>query len=103
MFDNFFAHAIPRHDHQKQDGIHLLWTSPLAAAYSIDGYDIWRLDERFEPEITCRSLSESELAQLHRIHHITIPFGQIYYRQTECLRLPQPPPDDPYKEDHPQI
>ena len=101
MINSIVAHAIPRHDNQKQDGIHLLWTSPFAAGYSIDGYDIRRLDQRFAPKLNCRRLSESELARLHRIHHIDISFAQIYYRQTACPSPPQSPHDEPYKEDIP--
>jgi hypothetical protein len=38
----FTAAAIPRLDGSDGDGVHLLWTPPHTAGYSVDGWDIQR-------------------------------------------------------------
>jgi hypothetical protein len=65
MTAHFCAGAVSRLDGGQYDGIHLLWTPPARAGYSLDGFDIQRRLAREVGKPDCVTLSQEELAQLH--------------------------------------
>ncbi len=63
---SFIAAAISRQDGGVSDGIHLLWTAPSTAGYSVEGYDVQRRKSTGKPEVSCYELSPAEIQALHR-------------------------------------
>ena len=82
------AAAIPTRDVKVGDGIHVIWTPPSTAGYSIDGWDVSRRRASGRPKVQCRQLTSSELAVLHRDLRLRLPFGELRIRQVPC---PEPP------------
>lgn len=67
MLESFFAAALSVLDHGVRDGIHLLWTAPRGAGYSINGFDIQRRPtqiKQLQPD--CEQLSPDALETLER-------------------------------------
>lgn len=80
--DIVFA-GISRRDGSAGDGIHLIWSPPPSSGYSIGGFDIQRRKAQ-RTKISCYTLSEAELAQLHAHFQITIPLARIGVRRSAC-------------------
>jgi hypothetical protein len=97
----FTAAAIPRLDGSDGDGVHLLWSPPSTAGYSVGGWDIQRRKAQDKPEIVCRALSAAELDALHRLVRLRVPFGEIAVREAACPEFPRLPPDEPHGDPHP--
>ena len=97
----FTAAAISRLDGSDGDGVHLLWTPPPTAGYSVDGWDIQRRTATGKPEIVCRALSAAELDLLHRNLRLRAPFGEVSVREATCPEFPRLPPDDPHGDPEP--
>jgi hypothetical protein len=96
MSDGFWAGAVSRQDGSPTDGIHLLWTAPYAAGYSLFGYDVQRRTHERRPE-TCYTLSASELDTLHSDLNLTTPVADIAVRATPCPKPPGAIPDEPFQ------
>ncbi len=96
MNSTFLCAALSRQDGTKADGIHLLWTAPFSAGYSVNGYDIQRRLSQ-EPEITCHTLTRDELQRLHRDLRLEIPVGLVGVRRASCPVFPKEPPDEPFE------
>ncbi len=56
-------HAISRLEGGNLDGIHLLWSPPFPAGYSLDGFTIYRRPARGEKGMSCIDLSAQTLAE----------------------------------------
>jgi hypothetical protein len=84
----FAAAALPRLDGSKADGIHLLWTAPAGAGYSLDGFDIQRRKASGRPKPQCYRLSGDELEILHHVLRLHTPVADIAIRQAACPVLP---------------
>ena len=99
MSAGFVVAAIARHDQSESDGIHLLWTPPWTAGWSIDGWDVQRRKAEGRKEPRCRQLSAAELQALHAILRLEFAFGEIRLRQADCPAnlplLPDEPADRP--------
>jgi hypothetical protein len=93
-YPDFHAAAISRRDGSPHDGVHLLWTAPPRAGYSVHGFDIQRR-EREKRRVVCHTLSQQELAVLHQLFRVEIPFGSVAVARAPCPGLPDPVPDDP--------
>jgi hypothetical protein len=66
MTVRFGAVAIPCRDGSAADGVHLLWTAPVAAGYSVNGWDIQgRKAAGRPPELRCARLIPGQLVALH--------------------------------------
>ena len=96
MTSPFTGAAISRRDGSDADGIHLLWTAPAGAGYSVGGFDIRRRNARGEARVDCYRLSQSELAVLHRQLRFRADFGEIAVREAACPGFPTVPPDEPH-------
>jgi hypothetical protein len=81
--DDIVFAGISRQDGSPGDGIHLIWSPPSGSGYSVRGFDIQRRKAK-RTKITCYTLSEAELAQLHAQFQITIPFARIGVRRSAC-------------------
>ncbi|MEO7086791.1 MAG: hypothetical protein ABI442_05435, partial [Gemmatimonadaceae bacterium] len=92
----FWGAALSRDDGSTADGIHLLWTAPYAAGYSLSGYDIQRRASRWKPNITCYTLTRAELDILQQYVPVTTSVGVVTVSQTPCPKLPPDLPNDPY-------
>jgi hypothetical protein len=95
----FWGTALSRKNGSSADGIHLLWTAPYAAGYSLGGYDIQRRQSKYKPEITCSTLSRPELDTLHNELHLRTPVSDISVRAAPCPHFPDPVPDSPVSDD----
>jgi hypothetical protein len=78
------AAAIPTRDATVGDGVHVMWTPPSSAGYSIDGWDVRRRRATERPRVQCRQLTPSELAVLHRDFRLRLPFGELRIREVPC-------------------
>jgi hypothetical protein len=78
------AAAIPTRDATVGDGIHVMWTPPMTAGYSIDGWDVRRRQAAGRPKVQCRQLSSAELELLHRNLRLRLPFGELRIREIPC-------------------
>lgn len=96
MNPSFPAIAISRKDGLGADGIHLLWTAPDAAAYSVKGFDIQRRLSGHRPKLECYTLTASDLTTLHQDYRVQTPVALVGVRQAPCPTFPQEPPDEPY-------
>jgi hypothetical protein len=85
------AAALPRLDGSKADGVHLLWTPPAGAGYSLDGFDIQRRKASGRPKPQCYRLSGDELEILHRVLRVHTPVAEIAVRQAACPVSPVAP------------
>src|SRR5204863_5878478 len=95
MSNAFFGAALSRQDGSAADGIHLLWTAPYAAGYSLTGYDLQRRTHERRKE-TCYTLSPAELDALHTELSLITPVAEIdrlWSPQTRlCSTLSGEPP-----------
>jgi hypothetical protein len=88
--------GVSRLDAGDEDGIHLLWDLPGNAAWAVDGFDIQRRDSHGrEPRETCFDLTPAMMALLHTSRRLTIPFGDITFRDTACPGGLPDIPDEP--------
>ena len=83
MGDEIVLAGISRRDGSAADGIHLLWSPPRGSGYSISGFDIQRRKAE-RTKISCYTLSQAELAQLHAQFELRIPFARIGVRRSAC-------------------
>jgi hypothetical protein len=95
----FRASAIARLDSSAADGIHLLWTAPASAGYSLDGWDIQRRRARGRPKVDCHRLSTTELAVLHQVLRLQTRLGELRVRQATCPAFPATAPDEALGDD----
>src|SRR4051812_10508044 len=84
MSAGFVVAAVARKDGSESDGIHVMWTPPATAGWSIDGWDVQRRKAEGRKELRCRQLTATELQTLHRILRLEFAFGEIRLRQAEC-------------------
>src|ERR1700730_1198150 len=96
MADSFWGAALSREDGSPADGIHLLWTAPPAAGYSVGGYDIQRRVRSGKPRVQCYTLTSDDLARRHTDFTITTPVALLSVRETPCPTAPGRLPDDPH-------
>ena len=82
--------AFPRLDGSAGDGIHLLWTAPPGAGYSLDGWDIQRRKAVGRPKVQCYALSFDEIEALHRVLRLHTPLADFAVREAACPVLPTP-------------
>jgi hypothetical protein len=94
MGNSFAAGAISRQDGSSDDGIHLLWSAPRHAGYSITGFDIQRRPSREQSERRCHTLTADELTALHRDYYLEVDIAHISLRKSECPEFP-PVPNEP--------
>jgi hypothetical protein len=80
--------ALPRLDGSESDGIHLLWTAPPAAGYSVDGWDIERRKAAGRPKVQCHALSLDELEMLHRLLRLHTSLADLAVRAAACPEAP---------------
>ena len=90
MTPHFAAAALPRLDGSEADGVHLLWTAPAAAGYSVGGWDIRRRKSHGRPKIVCYRLSGAEMDRLHLMLRLDTPLAVIAVRQAACPEFPVP-------------
>jgi hypothetical protein len=84
MGDEIVLAGISRRDGgSAADGIHLLWSPPRGSGHSIGGFDIFRRKAQ-RTKISCHTLSQAELAQLHAQFELTIPIARIGVRRSAC-------------------
>jgi len=93
-YPGFKAATVSRRDASPADGIHLLWTAPPAAGYSVHGFDIQRR-ERQKPRVVCHTLTSADLARLHQLFRLETPLGSIAVSKAPCPEFPDPVPDEP--------
>jgi len=99
MSGAFWGAALSRQDGSAADGIHLLWTPPYAAGYSLSGYDIQRRVTPGKPRITCYTLTAADLVSLHTELRLPTLVGEVSVRATSCPRVLGALPDEPFKGD----
>lgn len=92
----FWAAALSRQDGTAAEGIHLLWSAPATAGYSIGGFDIQRRVSRWKPDVDCYTLTQSDLEVLHRVLRFVCPVASIAVSATACPSQPGDPPDEPF-------
>jgi hypothetical protein len=63
----FWVAALSRQDGTAGDGIHLLWSAPPTAGYSVSGFDIQRRVSRWKASFDCYTLTQPDLYALHRV------------------------------------
>jgi hypothetical protein len=102
MHQPFVAAAISRQDGSAGDGIHLLWTAPPSAGYSVKGYDIQRRTALTQREQICYTLTSDELLRLHRDLRLETSLVSLAVRRAECPTFPPKPPDEPFQEPTPE-
>ena len=100
MSAGFVVAAVARRDGSTSDGIHVLWTPPATAGWSIDGWDVQRRKAEERKELRCRQLTATELQALHKVLRLELPgFGEVRLRQADCpggmAALPDEPADRP--------
>jgi len=81
MDGGFVAAALGRRDGGSADGVHLMWTAPPGSAAALDGWRIQRRDATGRPKVTCRELTDTELAVLHRVLRLSLDIADIAVRQ----------------------
>ena len=86
------AAALARRDGSTADGVHLLWTAPAGAGWSLDGWTIRRRKVADRPKVQCFQLAPSELEALHRFLRLQTSVALFTVRQAAS---PQPPPGVP--------
>ncbi len=98
MDGGFVAAALGRRDGGSADGVHLMWTVPPGSAAALDGWRIQRRDATGRPKVTCRELTDTELAVLHRVLRLSLDIADIAVRQVShpdagvtALASTQPP------------
>ena len=84
MSAGFVVAAVARSDRSESDGIHVMWTPPVTAGWSIDGWNVERRKAEGRKELRCHQLSAAELQTLHRILRLEFAFGEIRLRQADC-------------------
>lgn len=90
--------ALSRQDGGAADGIHLLWTPPHEAGYSVDGFFIQRRISQYEPRVDCYTLTADELRILHADLRLDVRLANIGVRQADCPQPPKDLPDEPHGE-----
>jgi hypothetical protein len=95
MYLPFAVVAVSRLDGSSEDGMHLLWTAPPDAGYSVKGFDIQRRPAHGEQEVSCYTLSPDELLRLHQDLRIDIAIARIGMRRCVCPDFPTQVPDEP--------
>ena len=84
MSAGFVVAAVARKDGSESDGIHVMWTPPATAGWSIDGWDVERRKAEERKELRCHQLSAAELQTLHRILRLELALGEVRLRQAQC-------------------
>lgn len=97
----FAARAIARRDGSDADGVHLLWTAPPAAGYSVDGWQIQRRRAQGRPKVDCYRLTAAELAVLHTALRVQTPVADVGVRQAACPAFPALAPDEGFGDGEP--
>jgi hypothetical protein len=97
MTSGFLGAAISRQDGSSADGIHLLWTAPPQIGYSVNGFDIQRRETR-RHELSCYTLTPTELQSLHELFRVNVPPAFIAVRRAACPTFPSDPPDEPVRD-----
>src|SRR5690348_1432552 len=92
----FWVAALSCQDGTAADGIHLLWSAPPAAGYSVSGFDIQRRVSRWKPSLDCYVLTQSDLDGLHRVLRFVCPVATVAVSAAACPTPPGDPPDDPF-------
>ncbi len=91
----FVLAAIPRIDGAGADGVHLLWSAPPAAGYSLDGWDVQRRESQRLASPQCSALTPAQLDALHRTFRLSMSFATFAVRAAACPDFPVLPPDEP--------
>lgn len=94
--------AMSRRDGSDQDGIHLLWSPPDIAGYSVNGFDIQRRKSKGEDKIDCYAFTPAQLDQLHLQFRLEYPQGTLSLRQAPCPTFPETPPDEEFEPQKPE-
>jgi hypothetical protein len=92
----FWVAALSRQDGTAADGIHLLWSAPPTAGYSVSGFDIQRRVSRWKPSLSCYTLTQPDLDGLHHVLRFVCPVAAVAVNAAACPTLPGDPPDDPF-------
>lgn len=71
-------HAISRLEGASLDGIHLLWSPPLPAGHSLDGFTIYRRDAQRDKEDHCFEIDVSMLAEARSRGLLTTPDATVW-------------------------
>ena len=90
----FGARAIARRDGSDAEGVHLLWTAPSAAGYSVEGWHIQRRKAQGRPKVDCYRLTAAELSVLHTALRVQTPVADVGVRQAACPAFPSLAPDE---------
>ena len=98
MSSPFLVAALSRQDGSEADGIHLLWTAPSAAGYSVEGFDIQRRVSSGRGERVCYTLTPEDLQRLHRDLRLETSLFFLGLRRTKCPEFPPEAPDEPAEE-----
>jgi hypothetical protein len=71
------AFVIPRIE-SGSEGIEVLWTWPAVLPISIDGYDVWRLDQReFRLTSVCETIHAAQISGLRSTAEMSAPLGPL--------------------------
>jgi hypothetical protein len=92
----FWAAALSPQDGTAADGIHLIWSAPPKAGYSITGIDIQRRVTRWKPSLDCYTLTQADLDGLHRVLRFACTVAAVAVNAAACPSLPIDPLDDPF-------
>lgn len=97
MAGGFWAAAVSLLNSSPADGVHLLWSAPSSAGYSLSGYDIQRREASLaRPTLNCHTLSAQELQDLHSRLVLELPgFARLAVREAACPDFPARLPDEP--------
>ncbi len=82
MTDRLLAAAIPRLDGSAGDGVHLMWTAPANAGWSVDGWDVQRRTSTERPRPRCTTLTLEQLGVLHRVLRLHLPIADLSLRES---------------------
>jgi hypothetical protein len=90
-------HAVSKLDGSDSDGIHLLWSPPLPAGYSMTGFDIQCKPHADKGELHCHTLTPNELAVLYSYWQVGTPLCRVLLRSGRLPDAPSPPQDEPWQ------
>jgi hypothetical protein len=91
------ATAVPRQDGSDQDGVHIMWSAPDEAGFSVHGFDIQRRNSQTKFEEICYTLTTADFVTLNSELRVDLPYGRMSLREARCPRLPADVPDEPHK------
>ena len=97
MSNHIRAAAVPRQDSSDQDGVHLMWTAPNEAGYSVHGFDIQRRDSQKRFEEICYTLTSADFATLNSELRVNVQYGRISLQATKCPQWTERVPNEPHK------